>query len=407
MLGAHSPLTRRRAALRDFRRLFEALPDAVLVMLADPPHFTIVSASDAYLAATLTLRNGPTGIIGRSLFEVFPAPPHGSGDSGIARMRASLARAIASGVADVVAAQQYDIRRADGSWDERFWTLVNVPVRNEHGLVDYVVHRVEDVTDLMRLDRRASDAEHANAVKAHFLASMSHELRTPLNAIGGYVDLIAMGLHGPVTDAQRNALDRIRRSEQHLLGLINEVLSYAKIESGRTQLTPDRVVLAQVIDDVLSLATPQAVAKGVAISTRPTVVDGCEIEVFADREKTRQIVLNLLSNAVKFTRPGDRIDVRCERDGARVRIIVSDTGIGIPADQLPRVFEPFVQVEHASTPQEGTGLGLAISRELARAMGGDVTVESELGAGSSFTLILPAPPVERSERREARERRSA
>jgi signal transduction histidine kinase len=341
------------------------------------------------------------------LFEVFPAPPHGSGDSGIARLRASLGRAIASGVADVVAAQQYDIRRADGSWDERFWTLVNVPVRNEHGLVDYVVHRVEDVTDLMRLDRRASDAEHANAVKAHFLASMSHELRTPLNAIGGYVDLIAMGLHGPVTDAQRNALDRIRRSEQHLLGLINEVLSYAKIESGRTQLTPDRVVLAQVIDDVLSLATPQAVAKGVAISTRPTVVDGCELEVFADREKTRQIVLNLLSNAVKFTRSGDRIDVRCERDGARVRIIVSDTGIGIPADQLPRVFEPFVQVEHASTPQEGTGLGLAISRELARAMGGDVTVESELGAGSSFTLILPAPPVERSERREARERRSA
>ena len=231
-------------------------------------------------------------------------------------------------------------------------------------------------------------AEAANRAKADFLAMMSHELRTPLNAIGGYAQLMELGLHGPVTPEQVAALDRIQRGQQHLLGLINAVLNYAKLEAGHVEYRSDDVPVGEALIEVTQLVAPQARTAGLTLAVGPCAPD---VVARADAEKVRQVLLNLLSNAIKFTDPGGTVTVGCGTlDDGRVTFTVADTGRGIAADQLERVFEPFMQVDQRLTRTEGgTGLGLAISRDLARGMGGDLTVESTLGRGSAFTLALP------------------
>jgi signal transduction histidine kinase len=216
---------------------------------------------------------------------------------------------------------------------------------------------------------------------------MSHELRTPLNAIGGYVELIDLGIHGPVTQAQHDDLQRIQSSQRHLLGLINEVLNYARLESGTVRYDLAEVRVRDILAGAEELILPQVRLRGLALAMEPCPPG---LSVRADAEKTRQIVVNLLSNATKFTDLGGRITVSCADDGETVRIIVRDTGIGIAAEKQESIFEPFVQVRSdLARTAEGTGLGLAISRDLARGMGGDLTVESALDAGSTFILTLP------------------
>jgi signal transduction histidine kinase len=234
-------------------------------------------------------------------------------------------------------------------------------------------------------------AEHANDVKAQFLAAMSHELRTPLNAIGGYVDLLELGIRGPVNEAQREDLDRIRRNQRHLLGLINNVLNFAKIEAGHVEYHIAETPLHTVLEAMYSLVGPQLTARSLEYEYRPCPPS---LVVHADAEKVQQVLINLLSNAIKFTDPGGRItlDYTATDEMAGVRVI--DTGLGIPRAKLEAIFEPFVQVDQAFTREgQGTGLGLSISRDLARAMGGDITVESVLGEGAIFTLWLPRAPM--------------
>jgi signal transduction histidine kinase len=230
-------------------------------------------------------------------------------------------------------------------------------------------------------------ADEANRAKTEFLAVMSHELRTPLNAIAGYAELLEIGVHGELSPPQREAIERIQRSQRHLLGLINDVLNFARIDAGHVELEIRPVGVQQAIEALEALVAPLLEKKELHYELR---VNDPSLLVSADPEKLRQILLNLLSNATKFTEPGGRITVSCSTKPTSVSIAVKDTGAGIPADKLDRIFEPFVQLDSGRTrTHEGTGLGLSISRDLARLMGGDLNVESTFGTGSTFTLTLP------------------
>jgi two-component system, NarL family, sensor histidine kinase BarA len=253
----------------------------------------------------------------------------------------------------------------------------------------------DDLLEVNReLEARTREAEHArdeaetaNAAKAAFLAAMSHELRTPLNAIGGYVELVEMEVYGPVTQKQRGALERVRRSQRLLLSLINDILNFAKIEAGSLDYDIEPVPLRPLLVEMCTMMRPQFKAKGV----RFTLEEGDEgVAALADREKTEQIVLNLIGNAVKFTPKGGEITVSWRGDDDHCTIAVQDTGRGIPADRLKEVFEAFVQIDRdLADRSEGVGLGLSISQNLAHAMGGELEAESEPGTGSTFVLRLP------------------
>jgi signal transduction histidine kinase len=296
---------------------------------------------------------------------------------------------------------RYQVRhralRADGTtiWIEGFARLIvdeaGEPVRLL-GVASDATEKVcaeQERAELLEREQAARrEAESANRAKAEFLATMSHELRTPLNAIAGYTELLSMGVRGPVRDEQLEDLRRIRKSAQHLLSLINDILNFARLEAGQVELHISDVSMHDVLAGVETLIGPQVREKGLHYS-----YEECDpsLTVRADAEKVQQILLNLLTNAVKFTEPLGRVTVICRSTPDRVTVDVSDTGRGIPADKLETIFEPFVQIDRHLTheSQQGVGLGLAISRDLALAMGGDLGAESAVGRGTTFRLELP------------------
>lgn len=289
--------------------------------------------------------------------------------------------------------------------EERFVDFVYTPLTEADGTRSGIVTHGYDVTEQVlarrqverllkesereRMDAEAArqEAESANRSKTEFLSAMSHELRTPLNAIGGYAELLEMGIHGPVTAAQHTALRRIVASQHHLLALIQDILSYARLEAGRLEFYPRPLRVSHLLAGVEPLLLPQAQAKGIALAIEPCDPD---LGLVADEERIRQILLNLAGNAVKFTGPGGWIALACDADDHWARFRVRDNGCGIAKEDQGRIFDVFRQVgRRLNDPQEGVGLGLAISRDLATAMGGDLSVESTPGVGSTFTLRLP------------------
>jgi PAS domain S-box-containing protein len=294
--------------------------------------------------------------------------------------------------------------RSDGS---TFWAHVALTaLRDTDGKLLGFAKTTRDMTA-----RRAGEAaikasheaaEEASRMKSLFLATMSHEIRTPINAVMGYTDLLLMELGGPVTQAQHDQLERIRASSHHLLRLVEDALDLSRVEAGRLVVDRARLRIGSAITGALVLVSPQAAKRPVELVDAVSGSSG-EESYWGDEERVRQILLNLLGNAIKFTEAGGRITVSAhtvdgppagaalEGSGPWVYVRVEDTGRGIPADRLEAIFDPFVQADMSLTRQHGgSGMGLAISQRLARLMGGDLTVRSELEVGSTFFLWLPA-----------------
>ncbi len=369
-----------------------------LAVLRGPNHvFELVN--EAYLQVV-----GRRDIVGKPVLEAIPEVRD-------QQFVSLLDGVLATGVPFVGREMRVFLQRTPGAPpEERFVDFVYQPLTGADGTTDGIVAHGTDVTEQVLARRQVErllvaseqaraeaeaarvEAEAANRAKSDFLAVMSHELRTPLNAIGGYAELMEMGIRGPVSAGMRDDLRRLQASQRHLLGLINEVLNYAKLETGTVQYDVSELPIREALSSAESLVAPQARAKGLALHLVESPPD---LVAAADPEKLRQVLVNLLSNAVKFTDRGGAITLWAEPASDAVRVLVRDTGVGIPRDKLPSIFEPFVQVRSDLTrPHEGTGLGLAISRDLARGMGGDLTVESTPGTGSVFTLTLPrvTPP---------------
>ena len=291
-------------------------------------------------------------------------------------------------------------RTPGAALEQRFIDITYLPLMEPDGTHPAIIAHGHDVTEqvmarreierlLKESEAARTEAEQANRAKSQFLAAMSHELRTPLNAIGGYVDLLSLGVHGPLGDAQLQALERVTANQKHLLTLINEILTFARLEAGRTEFDLRALPVRDLLRGVEQLVAPLAHVKRI----RYTVHECDEsLRVRADDERVRQVLINLVSNAIKFTAEGGEVRLSCEARDGWVDIHVRDNGMGIAPEKLQSIFDPFTQVGRAlNQPAAGVGLGLAISRDLARGMGGDVSVASEPGAGSAFTLTLPAP----------------
>ncbi len=418
----------------DFQLLFESAPGLYLVLDTD---LNIIAVSDAYLRATMTRR---AEILGRGIFEVFPDNPDDPTATGTRNLRASLERVLRDRTPDTMAVQKYDIRRPaseGGAFEERFWSPRNLPVLDGAGQVSAIIHRVEDVTEFVRLKERSTEqAEQSVALrenlerteielyqraqeiqetnqwldaanrelrhmyeitqvlernKREFLASMSHELRTPLTAILGFSGTLLMGLPGPLNDAQTRQLEIIQRSAKHLLSLINDLLDVAKVEAGKLHLHMETVSCQAAIQEVADLQRQTAARKELELRVE---VPATEVSVVTDRRALNQILLNLTSNAIKFTDSGS-VTMRLSgmEDGV-VRIAVQDTGEGISPGDQEKLFEAFNQVPNLQSHWfEGTGLGLYLCRKLAAAVGAEISLQSAPGRGSTFTLILPVEPV--------------
>jgi signal transduction histidine kinase/ActR/RegA family two-component response regulator len=386
----------------DFRALFEAAPGLFLVL---DPDLRIVAVSDAYLAATMIRRDD---VLGRGIFEVFPDNPDDPSATGVGNLRASLERVVRTGRSDTMAVQKYDIRRPEaegGGFEVRYWSPVNSPVLDDLRRVAYIIHRVEDVTEFVQLRergegmeaeivRRSRDLQAANAelrkageAKNEFLSRMSHELRTPLAAILGFSELLGTRQLGEKPDGWARM---IHVAGEHLLTLVDEIMDLSRIEAGTVGISTEAVSLRPLVDEAFQLMRPVAAGHDITLSP-PIFTEGTAAGyVLADRQRLTQVVINLISNAIKYNRHRGSVTVEVEADDGRIRLSVADTGEGIDAESLPRLFTPFERLDAAAAGIDGTGLGLALSRRLVEAMGGRIGVRSRRGIGTTFWVELEA-----------------
>ena len=399
----------------DFRVLFESAPGLHLVL---DPDLRIIAVSNAYLAATMTQRDR---IIGRGIFDVFPANPDDPSASGVQNLRASLERVRRHGRPDTMAVQKYDIQRPaedGGGFEVRYWSPVNSPVFDEHKRLTYIIHRVEDVTEFVHLQELGTEREtlttelreraqrteaevvrrsqelqeanrelrSANAAKSEFLSRMSHELRTPLAAILGFGELLGLA---EFDDRQREWLEMMMRAGNHLLELVNDVLDISRIEAGQMSMSPEPVALEPLIDGALELMRPLASSRGVVLRLAPW--EAPDRYAVADRQQLKQVLINLISNAIKYNRVNGDVRVAVQSsNGDQLRVVVEDTGAGIDQAGLAKLFVPFERLGAASSGVDGTGLGLALSRELINAMGGSIGIASTPGVGTRARVELRA-----------------
>ncbi|UXI67992.1 ATP-binding protein [Tahibacter amnicola] len=410
----------------DFRVLFESAPGLYLVLA---PDLTILAASEAYLAATMTRREA---IVGRFLFDVFPDNPDDPQASGERNLRTSLARVLADKVADAMAIQKYDIRRPEsegGGFEERFWSPVNSPVLGPDGEVRYIIHRVEEVTEFVRLRQQGSEqaqraenfriraeqveaeifdrarevqaanrrieqanqelarlyanAKELDELKTRFFANVSHELRTPLSLILGPVERL---LGRDLPEDAADALRLVQRSAQTLLRHVNDLLDVAKLDAGKMAVSWSDVDLSRLTRLVAAPFESLAQDRGIAFALHVAA----DVITRTDSEKYERILLNILSNAFKFTPVPGSVELHLARDDDAVVLHVGDSGPGVPMELREVIFEPFRQVDDVHTRRYGgTGLGLAITREFAELLGGEVTVAESPAGGALFTVRLP------------------
>lgn len=416
----------------DFKVLFESAPQLFMVLA---PDLTIVAASDAYLRATMTRREN---ILGRHLFDVFPDNPEDSTATGIRNLSASLETVLKDRVPNTMAVQKYDIRRSEqdgGGFEERFWSPLNSPVLDEEGKVEYIIHRVEDVTEFVRLKQQKTEqsqateelrehaermevevylraqeiqertkeleivnkelqtardrAQEASKFKSEFVANMSHEIRTPLYGITGMCNLL---LRTSLNNQQQEFTNAIKTAGNALLSVINDILDFSKIEAGRIELEIIEFDPVRIIEGACEILATQARSK--ELSLMSFIDPAMPQRLRGDPEKLRQILLNLTGNAIKFSTTGE-IVVKAlvesiKGDTANVRFSVMDMGIGLSTEEQEKLFQPFVQADGSISRRfGGTGLGLSISKKLVELMGGSIGVESNKGRGSTFWFMVP------------------
>jgi len=405
----------------DFRAVFEAAPGLYLVLA---PDLTIVAVSDAYLLATMTRREE---ILGRGIFDVFPDNPDDGATTGTRNLRASLERVRHSLKSDAMPLQKYDVRRPEaegGGFEEKFWSPVNSPVLDASGGLAYIIHRVEDVTEFVRLKQRASqgradaaDAKEAEVLrqsrqvaemsrrikednvelarlyeqtreldrlKSQFFANVSHELRTPLSLILGPTEKLLAA--SDLDPRHRGDLESVERNARLLLKHVNDLLDAAKLEAGRMTLACRDTDLAELLGLVgghfEALAQERSIEYAIRVDGRP--------QAQVDPDRIEQVLLNLLSNAFKFTPAGGRIRCTVRAGAARAVIEVADSGPGIAAEHREAVFERFRQIEGDTTRRfGGTGLGLSIARDLVHLHGGTLTAGKAPEGGALFTAEIP------------------